>query len=341
MAKPFRVGLTRDFLKTDGTLNLAEAGFAALETTTGLEWTVLDEYRPKLGADQVRDFDALLVLASHVTSETFDGNDQLAVVSRYGVGYDSVDVPACTRNGTLLTITPDGVRRPVAETALCLLLAASHQLLIKDRLTRAGRWAEKMDYVGTGLTGRTLGVIGLGNIGREVITLARPFDLRFLAFDPYVTSEQAQAIGVELVDLETLLRTSDFVTIHCALSESTYHLLNAERLALLKPTAYLINTARGPIVDQTALTAVLQAGRIHGAALDVFEQEPIDPNDPILSLENVIVTPHALCWTDECLVGNGQSAVQNVLDVMQGRIPRYVVNRAALEHPRWRGLLKA
>ena len=208
-------------------------------------------------------------------------------------------------------------------------------MLIKDRLTRDGRWDEKLDYMGLGITGRTLGLVGLGNIGREVFKLAQPFEMRHLAYDPYATPEQAETAGVELVDLETLLRTSDFVSICCALTPETHHLINAERLALMKETAYLINAARGPIVDQAALTVALRENRIQGAALDVFEQEPVDPNDPILTLDNVIVTPHGICWTDECFLGNGRSACESILDVAAGRIPNNIVNRDALDNPRF------
>jgi D-3-phosphoglycerate dehydrogenase len=233
------------------------------------------------------------------------------------------------------------VRRPVATAVLTLLLALTHKLLIKDRLTRAGRWADKLDHMGQGVTGRTLGIIGLGNIGRDIITLARPFELRFLAFDPYLSAEQAAAAGAELVDLETLLRRSDYVSVNCALTAETHHLLDAERLALMQPTAYLINTARGPIVDQRALYDALTSGRIAGAGLDVFEADPVDPADPILTLDNVIVSPHAICWTDECFLGNGRSACESILAVAAGRIPRYVVNRDVLDSPDVREKLAA
>ena len=163
---------------------------------------------------------------------------------------------------------------------MALLLALSHKLLIKDRLTREGRWSEKLHHMGMGLTGRTLGVIGLGNIGRELCDLARPFGMRLVAFDPHVEPDVAVRAGVELMSLEDLLRESDFVCVCCALTPETRHLIDAERIALMKPTAYLINVARGPIIDQAALTEALRTGAIQGAGLDVFETEPVDPTGP-------------------------------------------------------------
>ncbi len=330
MSQTFRVGVTRDFLKPDGSLGFGDIGLDLLEKAPGVTWEFLAENTPELRADQVKGYDALLVLAPRITAATLEDVDRLSIVARFGVGYDNTDVEACTGRGVLITIAPDGVRRPVAAAAMTFLLALSHKLLIKDRLTRAGRWAEKLDHMGTGVTGRTLGVIGLGNIGRELFTLARPFGMRLMAHDPYATSPEP---GVEQVDLDTLLRASDFVCICCALTPETRHLINAERLALMKETAFLINVARGPIVDQQALTGALRERRIQGAGLDVFEKEPIDPNDPLLSLDNVIVTPHAICWTDECFLGIGRSACESILDVAAGRAPRHVVNRAALDHP--------
>jgi phosphoglycerate dehydrogenase-like enzyme len=333
VSETFRVGVTRDFLKPDGTLGFGDIGLDRLAHAPGVSWEFLAADVQELSADQVRDFDALLVLAPRVTAATLAGTERLAVVARFGVGYDTVDVPACTANGVLLTITPDGVRRPVAASVMTLLLALTHRLLQKDRLTREGRWAEKLNYMGQGVTGRTLGIVGFGNIGRDIITLARPFEMRFLAADPYLTAEQATASGAELVDLETLLREADYISINCALTPETRGLINAERIAFMKPTAYLINTARGPIVDQRALYAALKEGRIAGAGLDVFEQEPIDPHDPILTLDNVIVAPHALSWTDEGFMGEGRSAIGSILDVAAGRVPRYVVNRAVVDSP--------
>ena len=340
MGTECKVGLTRDFLREDGTLAF-DIGLDVLEGHPEVTWEYLPKNTPELQSEDVRNYDALLVLAPRVTAQTLEGADRLVIVARFGVGYDSVDVAACTRRGVVVTITPDGVRRPVAVSAMTYILALSHKLLIKDRLTRQGRWAEKLDHMGMGLTGRVLGLIGLGNIGREVCRLARPFDLRIIAHDPYVNRETAESVGAELVGLEDLLRTADFVCICAALTDESRHLIDTGRLGLMKPTAYLINVARGPIIDQAALAKALQERRILGAGLDVFEREPPDPNDPLFGLDNVIVTPHGICWTDECFSANGRSAWTSILDVAAGRVPKYVVNRDAVSQPRFQERLRA
>jgi len=161
--------------------------------------------------------------------------------------------------------------------------------------------------------------------------LARPFDMRFIAHDPFADPKTAAELGIDLVSLEDLFRRADILCVNCPLTPETHHIVNAGRLALMKPTAYFINTARGPIVDQKALTKVLQERRIAGAGLDVFEPEPTDPDDPLLKLDNIIAAPHALCWTDQCFAGNGAADVKAVLDVMQGQVPRGVVNRQVLD----------
>jgi D-3-phosphoglycerate dehydrogenase len=327
---PFRVGITADFLKADGSLGFGDIGLEALAENPRIEYGFLPPCGAELPRELANEYDALMVLAPRVSAATVDQCRRLTLVARFGVGYDNVDVAACTHNNVLLTITPTGVRRPVAVSALAMLLALSHKLLAKDRLTRTGRWHDKLDYMGIGLTGRTLGLIGLGNIGREILRVTAPLEMRTVAFDPFVSANAAQASGATLLDLDELLRQSDFVCICCTLTSRTHHLLSAGCLALLKPTAYLINVARGPIVDQAALTCALQERRIAGAALDVFEQEPIAVDDPLLSLDNVILSPHAICWTDELFLGNGQAACRSILDVAAGRAPVDVVNRDVL-----------
>ena len=328
----FRVGVTRDFLKPDGSSDLDNIA-GPLFDESGLYWEYIPEHSAELTSAQVKDYDALLVLGAGINTDTFTGEDRLAIIARFGVGYDKVDMQACTENGVLLTIAPDGVRRPVATSILTFVLSLSHQLLIKDRLIRTGRWEDTKDYMGMGLVGRTLGLVGMGNIGKETFKLAKPFGMRHITYDPYVTPSVAEEVGVELVDLDTLMQTADFVCVCCPLSEETRGLIDARCIGLMKPTAYLINTARGPIVDQKALTDALQNGRIQGAGLDVFEKEPIDDDDPLLSMDNVIVTPHNICWTDECFQGNSKSACESIISVASGKMPTYIVNRDVIDSP--------
>jgi D-3-phosphoglycerate dehydrogenase len=246
----------------------------------------------------------------------------------------TVDIAAMTRAGVLVTNTPTSMPRPVATTALTFVLALAGKLFLKDRLTRSGRWHERMDNMGLGLSGRTLGVVGAGGIGKELLRMARVFDLKLLATDPVANDVELGYIGARKVDLDTLMRESDFVVVCCLLNEHTRHLIGAEALAKMKPTSYLINVARGPIVDEKALIDVLQQRRIAGAALDVFEQEPVDPANPLLAMDNVIVTPHSLCWTDECFHNMASTGLRSIVDVLNGRIPEFLVDRAVLQHAR-------
>ncbi len=337
MTAPFRVALSGDFRKADGSPVYPDFDLAPLKSAPGVEMEFLEPADP-IRAEQVTDFDALILLTSRFQRASIHPNGRLAVVARFGVGYDTVDVEACTEAGIALVITPDGVRRPVAVSIVTLMLALTGKLMVKDRLTReaASGFARRGEHMGVGLVGRTLGSLGIGNIGAELYRLAKPFDMRFIAHDPAADAKVAAELGIELVGLEDVFRRADVVAVNCPLNTATRHLVNAERLALMKPSAYLINTARGPIVDQAALTEVLRARRIAGAGLDVLEQEPPDPNDPILKLDNVILTPHALCWTDQCFAGNGAADVKAVLDVQHGREPRVVVNKAVLLSEKWR-----
>ena len=334
----YRVAISGDFVRPDGTPAYPMFDLSPLTGDRRIEVDYVAAQDGAMPAAGLAGHDALILLGSKFARASIPGDGRLALVARFGVGYDNVDVEACTENGIALAITPDGVRRPVAVAILTYILALAGRLMIKDRLTREGPagFAKKSQHMGVGLVGKTLGSIGIGNIGAEMFRLAKPFDLRFIAHDPYADPKLAGALGVRLVDLEAVFRESDFVTVNCPLMASTRHLVNAERLALMKPTAFFINTARGPIVDQKALTGVLQARRIAGAGLDVLEQEPPDLDDPILKLDNVIFAPHALCWTDQCFAGIGASDVKAVLDVMRGREPAGVVNRAVLEIPAWR-----
>jgi phosphoglycerate dehydrogenase-like enzyme len=341
MTAPYRVALSGDFRKADGSPTFPDFDVTPLMQAKDVEMVYLENSNP-IRPEQIADFDALILLTPRFGKESIHPNGRLSVVARFGVGYDTVDVPACTEAGIALAITPDGVRRPVAVSIMAFMLALTGKLLIKDQLTREGPdgFNRRGQHMGVGLVGRTLGAIGIGNIGAELFRLAKPFDMKFIAHDPFADKAVAAELGIELVGLEDAFRRADVLSVNCPLTPETHHLVNAERLALMKPTAYLINTARGPIVDQAALVKVLQERRIAGAGLDVFETEPVPADDPILKLDNVILAPHALCWTDQCFAGNGAADVKAVLDIQHGRAPRGVVNRAVLDQPRFKARLE-
>jgi len=263
----------------------------------------------------------------------FEGAPNLTVLARHGVGYDKVDIEAATDNDVMVCITPAGIRRPVAEGALTLIFALAKRLFAKDRLVRKGRWQDKIFYMGNELQDKTLGSVGLGNIASELFMLVKPIGMRLLAFDPFVSQDYADTLGVTLVDWETLFRESDFISVNCLLNEKTRGMIGAKEFALMKPTAYFVNTARGGIVDQKALTEALREKRIQGAGLDVFEVEPIEENDLLLELDNVILAPHAIGWTDEGFRNIGMMNCQKMIQVSRGEIPDDIVNKKVLERP--------
>jgi phosphoglycerate dehydrogenase-like enzyme len=328
----FRVGLTQDCLGLDGKPVFDPAVLEALKAAPGVSFEFLPQYTPKVTADQAAQYDALLVMKPQVDASSLGRADRrLRIVARHGVGFDNVDVEACTQAGVVLTNTPDGVRRPVATIILLFILALSHKLFVKDRITRDNRWNERTNHMGEGLSGKTVGSIGVGSIGREAFRLLSPLGMVHIGHDPYAKQADMDEIRLKLVDKDTVLRTADFVCINTPLTPETKGLVAERELKLMKPTAYLINTARGPIVDEKALYRALVDRTIAGAALDVFEQEPTPADNPILKLDNVIVTPHSLCWTDECFRGIASSAIGSILDLAQGRTPRNVVNKDVLE----------
>ncbi len=288
-------------------------------------------------------FDALILLVPRFAAASVPGDGRLAVVARFGVGYDNVDLEACNANGIAAVITPDGVRRPVAVAVMTLVLALAGKLLTKNALTRQGPagWKQVSQHMGMGLVGRTLGALGMGNIGAEVFRMAKPFDMQFIAHDPFADAALAESLGVRLVGIDELFAESDFLSVSCPLSDDTRGIVDAARLARMKPTAFVINTARGPVVDQAALTAALRDGVIAGAGLDVFENEPTAADDPLFTFDNVITTPHSLCWTDQCFAGIGAADVKAVLAVMAGEQPRGIVNASITEDPAWQAKLQA
>lgn len=338
----FRVALSADFRRPDGSPTFPMFDLGPLQKRKGIEIGYVPAKDGVLQGAALAGYDALILLGSRFARESVPADGRLAMVARFGVGYDNVDVEACTAGNIALVITPDGVRRPVAVAILTFILALSGKLFVKDALTREGPagFEKKTAHMGIGLVGKTLGSIGIGNIGAEMFRMARPLDMAFIAHDPFADAKVAKDLGIELVGLEDLFRRSDFLAVNCPLTPETRHIVNARRLALMKPTAFLINTSRGPTVDQNALTKVLQDRRIAGAGLDVLDPEPPAADDPILKLDNVILAPHALCWTDQCFAGIGASDVNAVLALADGRDPAGVVNRQVLAAPAWKKRLQ-
>jgi phosphoglycerate dehydrogenase-like enzyme len=334
----FRVALSADFLKPDGSPALADFNLEPLRSNKRVELGTVRALDDVIPASELEHYDALILLAHQLRGSSLPQSRRLGVVARFGVGYDTVDVEALADTGVATVITPGGVQRPVAVGILAFVLALMHRLLAKDKLARQGApgFLDPTAPIGIGITGKTLGTIGLGNIGSEMVRIMRPLGLSFVAHDPNVDDARARELGVSLVDLETVFRASDILTINCPLTDSTRGLVNAARLAMMKPTAFLINTARGAIVDQAALTEALLARRIAGAGLDVFDPEPLRSDDPLLGLDTVVLAPHSVAMTDELISQCGALVIRAVLDVMHGREPQGIVSRRAVEHPEWR-----
>jgi D-3-phosphoglycerate dehydrogenase / 2-oxoglutarate reductase len=254
--------------------------------------------------EAARNAEVLISGGSPMGGEVFERLNRARFVLRPYVGYDDIDVDAASEHGILVANVPDTFIEEVANHTLALILAANRRLQQMDAFVRSGRWAgggKARDVAKPvrRLSTMTRGLVGFGNIGRLVAPRAAPFGFRLLASDPYVPAETARAYGVSLVSFEQLLRESDVVSLHAFLWQETRHLINAERLGLMKPTAVLVNTSRGGLVDEAALVEALQSKRLAGAALDVFEQEPLDPDSPLTRMDNVILAPHLASYSDE------------------------------------------
>ena len=291
-------------------------------------------YRPWHGGrtedeliDLLKGIDGAIVSTDPFTARVIQAADRLKVISRTGVGYDAVDVPAATKRGIIVTTTPGVNRHAVADWALALILCCARKVPENLAEVRRGAWAR---HEGTDLAEKILGIVGLGTIGKEVAKRGKAFGMRLLAFDLVQDPTYAEEQGIAYVPLEDLLRQSDFVSIHCFLNEATRHLVNAERLALMKPTAFLINTARGGIVDTEALCHALRAKRIAGAGLDVFEGEPLRADSPLRALENVYLTPHCAGSTTDARERSGTTAADNLIRALRGERPQGIVNPEVL-----------
>jgi len=336
MNSSFQVALTGDFFK-DGTPVYPDFDLSVIQGTEGIEVAPFNDHYPEIEPDQIAGAKAVVVLTPKVSRHSLSRSEDLLVVSRFGVGYDKVDVAACTEADVVLCTAVGAVDRPVAEATVSWMMALGHNLIAKDRLVREGKWHDRNGFMGSELRGRTIGVIGLGGIGQTVVKLLEGFGMNPpIAFDPVLDEGTASQLGVELVELEDLMTRADFVSLHCPLNDDTQDLISEKELSLMKPTAYILNTARGGIINEDALFETLVSKKITGAALDCFVGEPILTPHRFGELENVILAPHSIAWTHELFSDIGSLACQNVVDLAQGRRPRSAVNPEVFERPTFR-----
>lgn len=300
-------------------------------------WNVVVS-NPKEFTKHLSKADALIVRSSvAVDGSVLSAAPQLRVIGRAGVGVDNIDLPAATAAGVLVMNTPGGNSVSVAEHALALMLSLARSIPTASASTKSGKW-EKRKFVGTELRGKTLGIIGLGSIGREVVKRAAAFEMRVIAHDPYVHSQTAKDVGVDLVSLGKLYAECDYITLHTALTPESHHMLSSNAFAKMKPGVRIINCARGELIDQDALREALASGHVGGAALDVFEQEPPAADDPMLRMDSFIATPHIGGSTEEAQEIVGVRIAEQIVEYLQNNVALHAVNMPALTAEQYKTL---
>ncbi|HVW35865.1 MAG TPA: hydroxyacid dehydrogenase [Pirellulales bacterium] len=345
--RTFRVAFTGDYLNEQGESAYGDLGIPLLEQSGLVRHHFLRDQGPRPGdreywnsfyklevrPEHLDGVDGLVVLRPWVKRSTLEAAEELVVIGRSGAGYDKIDVAACTDHDVALFNAPLGLHHSTASSALLFMLALAKRLPEQERMARSGDWSAQAKTMGGELQGRTLGIVGLGNSGRELARLVAPFQMRLIAYSPHADRQQAAALGITLVPLDELMREADFVSIHSRLTAENHRTIGAAQIALMKPTAFFVNVARGELVDQPALIEALRARRIAGAGLDVFEIEPLPADNPLVALDNVILTPHWNASTTDVWRATGQATAAGILRVARGEIPENVINREVLERP--------
>ncbi|MEW6668962.1 MAG: phosphoglycerate dehydrogenase [Thermodesulfobacteriota bacterium] len=287
--------------------------------------------RPLISAELlplVGDIDAYIAGLDSIDRSVIEAAQGLRVIARYGVGVDRVDIPAATARGIVVTNTPGANSVAVAELTIALMLALARDLCRADTATRRGEWPR---LSGVGLRGKTVGLVGFGSIGREVASRLKAFGCRVLTSDPFVQAETAEACGARLVSLDELLPAADFVSLHASLHPTTVGMVDEGFLENMKPGAFLVNTARGELIDEAALARALEEGRMGGVALDCFSREPLPADHPLLRFPKVLVTPHTASHTDEATNAMGWMSLEACLAVLRGERSPYTINPGAYE----------
>jgi D-3-phosphoglycerate dehydrogenase len=296
----------------------------------GAEIRIAKGPQPDAILEVAREADAVLTTYAKVTAEMIPQLTRCRVIGRFGIGVDNVDIPAATSAGIVVTRVPDYCLDEVSDHTVALLLALVRKIPSSNTRTQGGKWEMRAVVPIHRLRGTVLGLVAFGQIPQLVAPKAQSFGIRVVAYDPFVPKQVAERAGVELVEFDELVQISDYISIHTPLLPTTKHLFNADVLRRMKPTAYLINTARGPIIDEAALANALEQGHIAGAGLDVMEQEP-PSGSPLFGRDNVIVTPHTSFYSEESLVDLQTKAAEDVVRVLTGQAPRNAVNPDALK----------
>lgn len=274
---------------------------------------------------------AILIRSAKITAEVMDAIPTLRVVAKHGMGVDNIDVDHATEKGILVVNAPFSNLNAVAEHIVMLLLSLSKRTVRMDKLTRQGEFAKRNEYKTMELKGATVGIVGMGKISRLVVKKLAGFEMEILASDPFVTQEDMAGFPVTMVPPEEVYRRSDVVIVHTSLFPSTYHLVGAEQFRMMKKTAYIINAARGPVIDEAAMIAALRNGEIAGAGLDVFEQEPPEKENPLFAMDNVILSPHNAALSEGALRAMAMDSARGITEYLTGKTVTYPVNGEVLK----------
>ena len=346
---PFEVRYTGDYLDEEGRLAVPDIAVDLYSPYPFIRHSFLTDLSPPPGdraywdrlysleitPEHVRDADAIVIFRPWIKASAFRrGADRLVAFGRAGAGIDKIDLDACTANDVVVFNAPDTLTHATASSAFLLILALAKRLTEQERLVRTARWDLQPQFIGADLPGKVLGIIGLGASGRELARLAQPWGMHIIAYSPHADPAEALALGVRLVpSLGEVFATADFVSLHNRLDERTRGMIGAPDFRRMKPTAYFVNVARGEIVRQSELVQALSEGWIAGAGLDVFEHEPLAADDPLLSLDNVILTPHWLPTTRDAARLTMARVAEGIIRTAQGLVPANVVNPDVLDRP--------
>ncbi len=321
----FTLGISSDLLTNEGKPCFGKKPLEKLYKKKDIYVEWMEPNIQILSEKETSKYDAILLNSPKLTKDSINPkNNKLKIVSRFGVGYDSVDLDVLKKNKIILTNTPNAVKRPVAVASLTMILSLSGKLLIKDNLLREGRWNERTSHMGIGLLNKTLGLIGFGGIAREFVTISKDLFKKVICYDPFVNLEEMKNLHVDKVDFDKIANLSDFLVILCDLNEKTRGMIDSTFLNKMKRNSYLINLSRGPVVNENDLIVSLKQNKIAGAGLDVMACEPIEETNELISLKNTILTPHSLCWTDECFNSIATEAISSILNYFNNKI---ILNR--------------